>query len=370
MARCGRLHAGADADRSSSSSISSVPIEQALSERKGGALDRDHIVEVGNLAATSAGSGRALVAAMGRHLHRDGFAWVVFTATRELRNSFGRLGLPLASIARADPARLPDRGESWGRYYDHDPMVVAGDLVEAARQRIAAMKWQAFARGSALADGRGAMSADELASRVAVLSAALQGALPRVRVLGLQADNGADWVVIDLAAQEAGIPLVPLPAFFTRAQCAHAVAATGMDALFSIAPGEAQALGFGEPCALPGVAVPLMRREGQSRVFPPQTTKITFTSGTTGTPKGICLDAQTQWRVAEGLVAALRDVAIERHLCLLPLPVLLENIAGVYAPLLRAATCCVPPLRDVGVRGASSFDPLACLAAIAALRCP
>jgi long-chain acyl-CoA synthetase len=229
------------------------------------------------------------------------------------------------------------------------------------------MMWQAVAQtshGAALADTRGAMSADELASRVAGLAAALQNAIPRVRVLGVQADNGADWVVIDLAAQEAGIALVPLPTFFTRAQCAHAVAVTGMDALFFLAPGEAQALGFGDASALPGVAIPLLRRESQTRVFPPETTKITFTSGTTGTPKGICLDAQTQWRVADGLVAALRDIAIERHLCLLPLPVLLENIAGVYAPLLRAATCCVPPLREVGVQGASSFDPLACLAAI------
>jgi Thermostable hemolysin len=111
-----------------------VPIEQVLSGDQVRPVDRDDVVEVGNLAATSAGSGRALVAVMGRHLHRCGFVWVVFTATRELRNSFGRLGLPLARIARADPARLPDRGESFGRYYDHDPMVVAGDLSEAARR--------------------------------------------------------------------------------------------------------------------------------------------------------------------------------------------------------------------------------------------
>jgi acyl-CoA synthetase (AMP-forming)/AMP-acid ligase II len=49
---------------------------------------------------------------------------------------------------------------------------------------------------------------------------------------------------------------------------------------------------------------------------------------------------------------------------LLPLPVLLENIAGVHAPMLAGATCCVPPLAEVGVGGATSFDPFACLAAI------
>ena len=44
-----------------------------------------------------------------------------------------------------------------------------------------------------------------------------------------------------------------------------------------------------------------------------------------------------------------RQPAMRRHLCLLPLPTLLENIAGIYAPLLAGATCVIPPLADVGM---------------------
>jgi long-subunit acyl-CoA synthetase (AMP-forming) len=46
----------------------------------------------------------------------------------------------------------------------------------------------------------------------------------------------------------------------------------------------------------------------------------------------------------------------DRHLCVLPLATLLENIAGVYVPLLAGAQCIVLPMQEIGLRGASGFD--------------
>jgi long-subunit acyl-CoA synthetase (AMP-forming) len=60
----------------------------------------------------------------------------------------------------------------------------------------------------------------------------------------------------------------------------------------------------------------------------------------------------------------MRGLGIERHLCLLPLAVLLENVAGVYAPLAAGAQWIAPPLAEVGMSGATGFDARACLAAI------
>jgi long-subunit acyl-CoA synthetase (AMP-forming) len=91
--------------------------------------------------------------------------------------------------------------------------------------------------------------------------------------------------------------------------------------------------------------------------MPPDTRKITFTSGTTGNPKGVCLSGAAMDRVAQGLVQALAPLDIRRHLCALPLAVLLENIAGVMAPLARGAECVVLPLADLGLHGSSRFDP-------------
>ena len=83
----------------------------------------------------------------------------------------------------------------------------------------------------ALHDGAVTLSGDEFAARAARLSAVLRDAVPRIRVLGLLADNSIDWLVVDRAAAAACVALVPLPPFFTPAQMAHALMTSGADAL-------------------------------------------------------------------------------------------------------------------------------------------
>ena len=104
------------------------PVELALAAALGAPIARGSVVEVGNLAANSAGMARSLIPQLARHLHRMGYRWVAFTATRALRNSFHRLGLKPVPIAAADPARLAEGGAHWGSYYDQDPVVVAGKI--------------------------------------------------------------------------------------------------------------------------------------------------------------------------------------------------------------------------------------------------
>ena len=105
-----------------------TPIEQALAAALGRPVSRASIVEVGNLAAVSAGMARALIPGLARHLHRLGYRWVAFTATRALRNSFNRLGLKPLPLAAADPACLADGGANWGSYYHQDPLVMVGKI--------------------------------------------------------------------------------------------------------------------------------------------------------------------------------------------------------------------------------------------------
>ena len=105
-----------------------APVEHVLGQHRGRAIKRDVIVEVGNLAAASMGMARALIPLLAQHLDRLGYEWVVFTATRELRNTFARLGLHPVSLAPADRARLAERGGDWGSYYDNDPVVMAGRI--------------------------------------------------------------------------------------------------------------------------------------------------------------------------------------------------------------------------------------------------
>jgi len=172
-----------------------------------------------------------------------------------------------------------------------------------------------------------------------------------VRRLALALDNGVEWALWDLAALRAGVVGVPLPGFFSAAQQRHVLDNAGVDTLLAGEPGPYAAWGFattGEGC--------WQRRPERAPALPAATAKITYTSGTTGQPKGVCLDAQAQLEVARSLWQASRSCRIERHLCVLPLATLLENLAGLYAPWLAGACVELLPLAEVGLKGASQFD--------------
>ncbi len=112
------------------------PIEAHLRQTGAVMPVRQRIVEVGHLAGSRAGAGRALILALGPHLARQGFQWVVSTLTQELRHLFLRLGIAPLALGVADPALLGDDASAWGSYYDHSPVVLAGQL-ELALQALA-----------------------------------------------------------------------------------------------------------------------------------------------------------------------------------------------------------------------------------------
>jgi long-chain acyl-CoA synthetase len=211
----------------------------------------------------------------------------------------------------------------------------------------------------------GPWSASMLRERIARLNAALSTrSAPRAPV-AILADNSPEWLAVDLCTQQMGITLVPLPLFFTPSQWLHVIADSGVQAVFCAQPQQAAALGFGEVIDCGGAL--FLCQTGRAAPMPDLdgVQKITFTSGTTSTPKGVCLSAGQQWEVARSLQAGLAPLGLQRHLCLLPFAVLLENIAGPYTAMLSGATTVCPPLAEVGLSGSSSFDPQRCLDAIA-----
>ncbi|RPI39170.1 MAG: hypothetical protein EHM59_22400 [Betaproteobacteria bacterium] len=104
------------------------PVEAVIAASLGAAIDRAQVVEVGNLAASTAGAARRLIVCMTALLHRLQRTWVVFTSTRSLLNSFAKLEIAPIVLAKADPARLPDGGRSWGTYYATHPQVMTANV--------------------------------------------------------------------------------------------------------------------------------------------------------------------------------------------------------------------------------------------------
>jgi long-chain acyl-CoA synthetase len=86
----------------------------------------------------------------------------------------------------------------------------------------------------------------------------------------------------------------------------------------------------------------------------PTDARVTFTSGTTGRPRGVRLGAGDLLRVAQSLAEATGADRDERHLALLPLGVLLEEVGGLLRTLLAGGTVVLP--RDPGTNGASRGD--------------
>jgi long-chain acyl-CoA synthetase len=189
--------------------------------------------------------------------------------------------------------------------------------------------------------------------------------------LGLVAGNSAAWVITDLACQSAGICLLPLPVFFSDSQIQNSMQAIDLDAVLTDDPQRILNLdstmelvsGYDATCGLSLLRCTAQVRQDMCKQLPPGTHKITFTSGSTGAPRGVCLGNDQQNRVALAIQEILQLQA-PRHLCLLPLSTLLENVGGVYSPLLAGGTVIVPPDTDTGFSGSTGLDMLSMLQAI------
>lgn len=108
------------------------PIEQTIENKAGIRLQREKIVEVGNLAAIYPGALRWLFVALTVKLYDEGYEWVVFTGTPALRNVLHKLELQAIEIGPARPERLATEERAcWGTYYDTQPMVMAGSIRDA-----------------------------------------------------------------------------------------------------------------------------------------------------------------------------------------------------------------------------------------------
>jgi len=188
----------------------------------------------------------------------------------------------------------------------------------------------------------------------------------RPGAIGLMMDNTPAWVVTDLAALKSWTPIVPMPLFFSSEQTGHLITSAGLELILTDQPGPVRqvlecigiAISDEDVTDIAAVRVHLFQIEHPAACSVPDSiAKVTYTSGTTGEPKGVCLTREVMETVAVSLAKVCQASADDRHLCAMPLATLLENIGGVYVPLLAGGTCVLPGLGGVGMRGAAGLDP-------------
>ncbi len=180
--------------------------------------------------------------------------------------------------------------------------------------------------------------------------------------MALAVENHPAWIVLDLAAMACNIPIVPLPFFFSPAQWLHAMQNAGVSILVTDQPQLFKPILAGNILTssqfeLAGKTLTKITLRNFDQVqLSPNTAKITYTSGTTGNPKGVCLSNENMINVARAIAVATEVSPADTHLSVLPLATLLENVAGVYATLLSGASCCLLPNAEIGLSGATGLD--------------
>ena len=345
------------------------PVEEILD------TPRSTITEIGNLASSGGGASIFLFAALSAYLDGKGQTHAVITGTNFIEKRLRALGLKPICLAKANPDLLLRKDENW-RYLLRYESARTGrtdrprlqPFEKGAGRYLHEKQYSAyfpppFSRGILMVllknnrrtaariklhfkEPQYQMTYGELPDAIAMRASRFAD----YRRVALAMNNSIEWVLWDLAAMFSGIALIPIPPFFTKEQREHALRSSGCDAIVTpdgIIP-------------LPYAPVKLSR----------ETAKITFTSGTTGTPKGVCLSYKGMEDVAKSLVAVLGKDMANIHASILPLGVLLENIAGVYATLLAGGTAFLNNLESFGENYANLHRVLAETKATSAILVP
>lgn len=192
----------------------------------------------------------------------------------------------------------------------------------------------------AISDDECSLAYGTLPGAIEIVARALDRACPGSGPVAFVADNSAAWVLIDLALSLRRRVSVPIPPFFLREQRAHALSQAGAAWLIS----ESSAGGL----SVAGRTFQVQALPPVRPTLPAGTAKVTFTSGTTGWPKGVCLSQPGLERIAQSLVSAIGADYAGVHVAVLPLGVLLENIAGLYTTLLAGGHYRVLPQAEIG----------------------
>ncbi|PNK59625.1 AMP-binding protein [Psychrobacter sp. FDAARGOS_221] len=223
------------------------------------------------------------------------------------------------------------------------------------------------------------------------------------RRVAIYAVNNIDWVLLDLAFSHVGAVVIPIPLFFSASQIEHLLQDAQIELIYigiglslpqlsdseaitkTTTPGietiTSQHNGLTETPVINGTfyqtKYSVNTASNQTSDASTDTLKdrpfckVTYTSGSTGMPKGVCLGDETLMRIVTSLSDALSDTLTDTtqdviqskvgqskagHLSVLPFATLLENVAGMYVSLYMGRTLVIGDVSQFGLLSNQAFD--------------
>lgn len=170
----------------------------------------------------------------------------------------------------------------------------------------------------------------DLATRVESLACALDAT---DGTIGIGLAGGIDYVVADLALTLSGKRQVPLPFFFSTAQNAHVLMDAKVSAVVTSNPEMFAAL----PHLKLVSPVAVLSETCVLRSYTGGAERIIYTSGSSGNPKGVVLGDRQLDASISALSRVIAADALDIHLSILPLAQLLEQICGIFLPIVAGA---------------------------------
>ncbi len=193
-----------------------------------------------------------------------------------------------------------------------------------------------------------------------------------IRRVAVALSNCPAWIALDLAAALERIIFVPVPHFFSATQTRHLLEDADIGHLISDARcngsgGTGIESQSGQTFSCLGTnlhikSLDLAKHQNLKSDGPALETgsqdilKISYTSGTTGEPKGVLISRAVVNQTVNSLLQSMDVSAARRHLSVLPYSLLLENIVGIYAVLSSGGCCVVPDFASLGISGSSKVD--------------
>ncbi len=189
------------------------------------------------------------------------------------------------------------------------------------------------------------------------------------KVVATLCSNCVEWIIIDLACLKLEICFIAIPHFFSEKQMESLIKSAKPSIVifndksfskrltynYNIFLGSCQEkskiFGFDDFFAIES----LIKNQNILEIDE-KCVKITYTSGSSGEPKGVCLSVKQIENVVFALQKRVGIANIEKHFSILPLSILLENIAGVYLALTSEAFAVILDTKEIGFKDSSSID--------------